>query len=102
MNHPPSRQRGGVLSLLITLLAIGLLAWFALRSFSGKPSASAPGGTQQQLVNCERAASDLVQRTGGLGPEYKKGYDALPANCRSFLPPPAALAGPSGGDAQSN
>lgn len=89
--HPPrSRQHGGMLSLLLTLLAIGLLAWFALRSFSG--SSRETGGSQQQLANCSKLASDLIQRTGGLGPEYKSGYENLPASCRSLLPAPAALA----------
>ena len=82
------RQRGGMLSLLAALLVIGLLAWFALRSTTAR---QATGADTAATVNCSKAASDLMSRTGGLGPDYKAGYEALPAACRSFLPPPQAL-----------
>jgi hypothetical protein len=81
----PARQRGGALSLLIVLLVIGLAAYFAIRSYTAKQTA--PNG-EQAMVNCSKAASDLVGRTGGIGPDYKAGYDALPAQCRAYLPPP--------------
>ena len=81
------RQRGGALSLLLVLLIIGLVAYFALRA-----NTTAQGsGSQQQLVSCERVMSDLVKRTGGIGPDYKAGYDAAPEQCRKLLPPPAAI-----------
>jgi uncharacterized protein (UPF0333 family) len=80
-----SSQRGGALSLLIVLLVIGLAAYFAIHAYTAKQAG--PGG-EQAMVNCSKAASDLVGRTGGIGPDYKAGYDALPAQCRGYLPPP--------------
>jgi len=87
MNTRTSRQQGGALSLLLALLVVGLLAWFALRS----NSATQGSGNQQQLVTCEKVLGDLIQRTGGIGPDYKAGYDAAPPACKHMLPPPAAL-----------
>lgn len=85
--HPniPRRQRGGALSLLIVLLVIGVAAYFALHAYTARQTG--PTG-EQAMVNCSKAASDLVGRTGGIGADYKAGYDALPAQCRSYLPPP--------------
>ena len=85
--HPQSsrRQRGGALSLLIVVLVIGVAAYFAIHAYTAKQAG--PGG-EQEMVNCTKAASDLVGRTGGIGPDYKAGYEALPAQCRSYLPPP--------------
>ena len=82
-----------MLSLLLTLLVIGVVAYFALRSHSVSQTAaeSTGAGNQQQLVACTKLAGDLVARTGGIGPDYKTGYDALPPNCRGMLPPPAAV-----------
>jgi hypothetical protein len=87
------RQGGGMLSLLLVLLAIGLLAYFALRSHSIRPPAAGPAGAgnQQQVVLCSKLASDLVGRTGGIGADYKAGYEALPPSCRGMLPPPAGV-----------
>ncbi len=76
------------MSLLLVLVIIGLVAYFALR---GTHTTTQGSGSQQQLVSCEKVLSDLIQRTGGLGPEYKTGYDAAPAACKNMLPPPAAL-----------
>jgi len=93
MKNPRSRQHGGMISLLLVLLAIGFLAWFALRAHSASQPAAgvADVGSQEQLVSCTRIVSDLVGRTGGIGADYKTGYDALPPNCRHMLPPPAGI-----------
>ncbi len=80
------RQHGGALSLLLTLLAIGLLAYFALRGSASSPSA--PGAP----FDCERRISSLIQQTGGLGEAYKTGYAALPPACQKLVPAPGALA----------
>jgi hypothetical protein len=87
-----TRQRGSALSLLLALVIIGLVAYFALR---GTGTATQGSGSQQQLVNCERLMSDLIQRTGGIGPDYKTGYDAAPPACRHMLPPPGAVDSPA-------
>jgi len=87
-----SRQHGGALSLLLVLVIIGLVAYFALR---GTGTATQGSGSQQQLVSCERLMSDLIQRTGGIGPDYKAGYDAAPAACKRMLPPPGGIAPPA-------
>jgi hypothetical protein len=79
-----------MLSLLLTLVVIGLVAYFALRGLGGGGSTSA-GGNQQTMVNCERLASELIGRTGGIGPDYKAGYDAAPPSCRRMLPAPAGI-----------
>jgi hypothetical protein len=81
-------QHGSALSLLIALVVIGLLAWLALR---GTGTATQGAGNQQQLVSCEKVLSDLIQRTGGIGPEYKAGYDAAPPACKHLLPAPAGI-----------
>ena len=50
-----------MISLLLTLLAIGLLAYFALRGFGGHGAqGTAQGGGQAAAVNCERAATALI------------------------------------------
>jgi hypothetical protein len=85
-----SRQHGGMLSMLLVLVVIGLAAYFALRSHSA--TQTAPGG-EQQLISCTKLTGDLISRTGGIGADYQKGYQALPANCRSMLPPPAPARG---------
>jgi hypothetical protein len=81
-------QRGGAISLLLVLVIIGLIAYFALR---GNSTTKKDAMGQQQMVSCEKVMSDLIQRTGGIGPEYKAGYDAAPPACRNLLPPPAAI-----------
>jgi len=86
-SSPLSRQRGGMVSLLIALLVIGVLAYFALRAHS---TTKETGMGQTQLVGCDQLANDLVGRTHGIGPDYKTGYDALPPQCRALLPPPSA------------
>lgn len=80
--------RGGALSLLLTLLVIGLLAWFALRAWHG--SGAAPAA--QDSVSCEQRVSRLVAATGGVGPQAQAAYDRLPPDCRRLMPDPAALA----------
>lgn len=80
------RQRGGAISLLLTLVAIGLLAYFALRGNAKSPTA--PGAP----VDCERRIGALVQQTGGIGPAAQAAWQALPAECRKLMPEPAALA----------
>lgn len=86
--HSRLRQHGGALSLLLALAVIGLLAYFALR---GTGTTTQGAGSQQQLVSCEKVLSDLIQRTGGIGPDYKAGYDAAPPACKHLLPAPAGL-----------
>lgn len=76
------------MSLLLALVVIGLIAYFALRANS---TARKDQMGQQQMVSCEKVMSDLIQRTGGIGPEYKAGYEAAPAQCRSLLPAPGGL-----------
>lgn len=86
--NSPARQRGGAMSLLLALVVIGLLAYFALRANSTTKKGEMG---QQQMVSCEKVMSDLIQRTGGIGPEYKAGYEAAPPACRSLLPAPGGL-----------
>lgn len=93
LKNSPRRQRGGMLSMLLTLVVIGLLAYFALRSFTASKPPAGAAGSDGELASCAKLAGDLVQRTGGLGPDYRKGYEALPAQCRGFLPPAAAQEG---------
>ena len=80
------RQHGGMLSLLLTLLAIGAIGYFALKSRSGGHSDT---GT---ALGCEPRIAALVRDTGGVGAQAQAAYDALPAECRKLLPNPAALA----------
>jgi len=82
-------QHGGMLSLLLTLLAIGALAWFALRGTGGVIRSGV--GSDAQAVTCEQQVSALIAKTGGLGPDYTRGYEALPASCRGLLPAPGSL-----------
>ena len=77
------RARGGAISLLLTLLAIGLLAYFALKSTVFSRETAANGE-----INCTNKVSELVNRTHGVGAEYQAGYEALPDDCRKFAPPP--------------
>lgn len=86
-------QRGGMLSLVLTLLAIGALAYFALRS-SGGGSATAVGSGEAS-ISCEQQIAKLIGKTGGQGPDYKRGYDVLPPPCRKLVPAPDALAAPA-------
>lgn len=87
----PARQRGGMLSLLLVLLVIGLLAYFALRSYGGSaPAAPEAAGGAPAQVQCTQRISALVGATGGTGPAYAAGYAALPPECQKFAPPPAA------------
>ena len=85
-----SRQHGGMLSLLLTLLAIGALAYFGLHGL-GRTS---PGASGEAAISCEQRISKLIAKTGGQGPDYKSGYDALPTSCRGLIPAPEALAPP--------
>ena len=78
-----------MLSLLLALVVVGLLAYFALRSHSATQTGA---NDQQQLVSCTKLVGDLIQHTGGVGADYKTGYAALPPNCRGLLPPPQAMA----------
>lgn len=86
MRHPPIRQHGGAIGLLLTLLALGMLAYLLLR----------PGTPQRpdaaSAIGCEQRVAKLVSSTGGVGAEAKSAYDALPSDCRKLLPDPAALA----------
>lgn len=80
-----ARERGGTLSLLLTLLAVGALLYFGLRGIGGS------GNHEGVAVNCTQLAQALIAKTGGLGPDYETGYARLPESCRKFLPPPGAL-----------
>lgn len=75
-----------MVSLLLTLLAIGALLYFGLRGSGGVVSHDGVA------VNCTQLANTLIGKTGGLGPEYEAGYARLPESCRKLLPPPGALA----------
>jgi hypothetical protein len=94
----PRRQRGGMISLLLTLLVIGFVAYFALRGIGRGAHGTDAAGGQQASVTCERAVSDLVKHTGGLGPQYESGYAALPPACQRLLPPPPRAAAPADPD----
>jgi len=79
-------QRGGMLSLLLTLLAIGAVAYFMLKSGTGVHTDTG------NAVNCEPRITALVRNTGGVGPAAQAAYDQLPDECRKLLPNPASLA----------
>jgi len=83
------RQRGqGLIGLLLSLLAIGLIAYLLL-----KPAHNGVGGSDTgRAISCEHRVSDIVSGTGGIGPKAKEAYDALPGECKRFMPDPAALA----------
>lgn len=90
MSHRTGRrERGGMLSLLLTLLAIGALAYFMLHGRGGGGSTELGSGAS--AISCEQRISKLVSSTGGQGPAYKAGYEALPSSCRGLLPAPGAL-----------
>ncbi|MDB5985772.1 MAG: hypothetical protein JWR16_825 [Nevskia sp.] len=75
-----------MLSLLLTLIAIGAIAYFALKSGSGGHSDSGAA------LDCEPRIAALVRDTGGVGAAAQAAYDQLPAECRKLLPNPASLA----------
>jgi len=79
-------QRGGMLSLLLTLMAIGAVAYFMLKSGTGVHTDTG------NAVNCEPRIAALVRNTGGVGPAAQAAYDQLPDECRKLLPNPASLA----------
>jgi hypothetical protein len=79
-------QRGGMIGLLLSLLAIGAVLYFVLHGGSGAGPAS-----DATMVNCERAIADLVAKTGGLGEAYATGYAKLPPSCQKLTPAPGAL-----------
>jgi hypothetical protein len=83
VGHTKDRSRGGAISLLLTLLVIGLLAYFALKSTVFSHETAGNGE-----INCTNKVSELVNRTHGVGAEYQAGYEALPDDCRKFAPPP--------------
>src|SRR5579885_3862750 len=85
-----SAARGGAISLLLTLLAIGALLYFLLKPGHGGSSGTDAGNA----LNCEPLIAKLVQQTGGIGPQAQAAYERLPAPCRKLLPEPAALAPP--------
>ena len=85
MNRKPA-QRGGMLSLLLSLLAVGAVLYFVLHGGSGAGPAS-----DATMVNCEQAIAALVGKTGGLGEAYAAGYEKLPPACRKLTPAPGAL-----------
>ncbi len=84
----PRAVRGGALSLLLALVALGAILYFALSSKPGVHSGSDSGNA----VNCEPLIAALVRDTGGVGAAAQAAYDQLPAECRKLLPSPAALA----------
>jgi hypothetical protein len=77
-----------MIGLLLALLAIGLIAYFML-----KPAHNGVGDTDTgRAISCEHRVSDIVSSTGGIGPKAKEAYDALPGECKRFMPDPAAIA----------
>jgi hypothetical protein len=88
-----------MISLLLTLLVLGLLAYWMLHGIVGGHGKDRQGaGGMAVQINCERALSSFVQRTGGVGPAAQAAYDALPPQCRKMMPDPAALAAPADPD----
>ena len=85
--------RGGAISLLLTLLAIGALLYLLLRTGDGS-GAGGKGTDAGKALNCEPLIARLVAQTGGVGPQAQEAYAQLPAPCRKLLPDPAALAPP--------
>jgi hypothetical protein len=81
------RAQGGAISLLLTLLVIGLLAWFALRSTVFSHQTAAPA----EQINCVNQVSALINRTHGIGADYQAGYEALPGDCKKLAPPPTPV-----------
>ena len=88
----PRAVRGGALSLLLALVALGAILYFALSSKPGVHSGSVGGSDSGNAVNCEPLISALVRDTGGAGAAAQAAYDQLPAECRKLLPSPASLA----------
>ena len=78
-----------MISLLLTLLAVGLLLFLMLRHKSGPGDSGTDTGN---AVHCEPLVNKLVANTGGIGPQAKAAYDQLPAECKKLMPDPAALA----------
>jgi hypothetical protein len=81
------RQHGGMISLLLALVAVGLLMYFMLRHREGPASGTDVGNA----VHCEPLIDKLVQSTGGVGAQAQAAYDRLPAECKKLLPNPASL-----------
>ena len=75
-----------MLSLLLTLVAIGALMYFVLKSGHGAHTDTG------SALNCEPRIATLVRDTGGVGAAAQTAYDQLPAECRKLLPNPASLA----------
>jgi hypothetical protein len=78
-----------MISLLLTLLAIGLLLFLMLRHKSGPGDSGTDTGN---AIHCEPLINKLVSTTGGIGPQAKAAYDQLPAECKKLMPDPASLA----------
>jgi hypothetical protein len=78
-----------MISLLLTLLAVGLLMYFMLRHKQGPGSSGTDVGN---AAHCEPLISKLVSTTGGVGPQAQAAYDQLPAECKKLMPNPASLA----------
>ena len=78
-----------MISLLLALLAVGLLMYFMLRHKEGPGSTGTDTG---EALRCEPLINKLVSTTGGVGPQAKAAYDQLPAPCKKLMPDPAALA----------
>lgn len=78
-----------MISLLLTLLAVGLVLYFMLRHKSGPGDTGTDTGN---AIHCEPLINKLMASTGGIGPQAKAAYDQLPAECRKLIPDPAALA----------
>jgi hypothetical protein len=91
-----STQTGNAISLLLGLLAVGLLFYFMLKP--GHSTAPAAGGdvgappAGANMVSCEQQVAKLVQTTGGIGSEAQAAYDKLPPQCQRMMPNPAASA----------
>lgn len=77
-----------MVSLLLTLLAIGLVLFLMLRHKSGPGDSGTDTGN---AVHCEPLINHLVSSTGGIGPQAKAAYDQLPAECKKLMPDPASL-----------
>jgi hypothetical protein len=78
-----------MISLLLTLLAVGVLLYLMLHHKSGPGDTGTDTGN---AVQCEPLINRLVSSTGGIGPQAKAQYDQLPAECKRLMPDPASLA----------